>query len=85
MYLTTAVTQEQHSVGKNFMLTFPKSSRMQWHQSVLGLIKKWSFKIIFKKNYQKPVKLQSMEIQKILKTKLHPFTLKDSTYKELIT
>lgn len=38
-----------------------------------------------KKNDQKPVKLQSMEIQKILKTKLHPFTLKDSTYKELIT
>lgn len=39
MYLTTAVTQQQYSVGKNFMLTSPKSSRMQWHQSVLGLIK----------------------------------------------
>ena len=82
MYLTTAVTQQQDLLGKNFMLTFPR--KMETYQAYV-----WSNIVIqntLKKKWPDVCKSTIKgEWQKIFKNKLHPFTLKDSTYKVLIT
>ena len=82
MYLTTAVTQQQDLLGKNFMLTFPR--KMEAYQAYV-----WSNIVIqntLKKKWPDVCKSTIKgEWQKIFKNKLHPFTLTDSTYKVLIT
>ena len=159
MYLTTAVTQQQDLLGKNFMLTFPRkikntvaskclvaaaaaksiqscrtlcdpiegsprgspvprilqgrtlewvamsfSNAWKWKVKVKSLSRVWLFETPWTAAYQayiwSNIVIQNTlkkkwpdvckstikgEWQKISKNKLHPFTLKDSTYKVLIT